>query len=117
MCKNPHDVKDTPHMEAAPRILSQASARSLFVADVCYHKNCYPAFTGGARHMEENVKEAENKSDLLFLKLRNSLIWLKIISYIEARCILFLNFVVFTRICLVKQTINRYKSNVRTSIS
>ena len=101
-CAKINDLKDTKHKEAATRILLLASARSLFAADVCCHKNCYAAFTGGAWHREENVKEADNLSDCLFLKLRNSLIQLKIASYVEARCILLINFVVFTRICLVK---------------
>ena len=68
-CAKIHDVKDTKHMEAATRILLLASARSLFAADVCYHKTCYAAFTGGAWHREENVKEADNKYDLPIIKI------------------------------------------------
>ena len=51
------------------RILLLASARSLFSADVYYHKNCYVAFTGGAWYKEENVKEADNKSDLPVIEI------------------------------------------------
>ena len=68
-CAKIHNVKDTKHMEAATRILLLASARSLFAADVCYHKNCYAAFTGGAWHREENIKEADNKSDLHVIEI------------------------------------------------
>ena len=68
-CAKIHDVKDTKHKETATRILLPASARSLFAADVCYHKNCYAAFTGWAWHREENVKEADNKSDLPVIEI------------------------------------------------
>ena len=64
-----HNVKDTKHKKAATRILLLASARSLFAADCYYHKNCYPAFTGRAWHRKENVKEADNKSDLPVIEI------------------------------------------------
>ena len=54
-----HAVKDTKHEEATTR----------FAADVCYHKNCYPAFTGGAWHREENVEEADNKPDFPVIEI------------------------------------------------
>ena len=68
-CAKIHDVKDAKHKETATRILLLASARSLFAADVCYHKNCYASFTGWAWHREENVKEADNKSDLPVIEI------------------------------------------------
>ena len=54
-----HAVKDTKHKEATTRI----------AADVCYHKNRYPAFTGGAWHREENVEEADNKPDFPVIEI------------------------------------------------
>ena len=54
-----HAVKDTKHEEATTR----------FAADVCYHKNCYPAFTGGAWHREENVEESDNKPDFPVIEI------------------------------------------------
>ena len=68
-CAKIDDVKDTKHKEAATRILLLTSVRSLFSADVCYHKNCYAGFKGRAWHREENVKEADNKSDLPVIKI------------------------------------------------
>ena len=68
-CAKIHDVEDTKHKEAATRILLVASGRSLFSADVCYHKNCYAAFTGRSCHREEDVKEADNKSDLPVIEI------------------------------------------------
>ena len=62
-CAKIHSVKDTKHKEAATRIILLAPTRSLFAGDFCFHKNCYGAFTGGAWHREENVREADNKSD------------------------------------------------------
>ena len=68
-CAKIHDVEDTKHKEAATRILLVASGRSLFSANVCYHKNCYAAFTGRSCHREEDVKEADNKSDLPVIEI------------------------------------------------
>ena len=68
-CAKIHDVNNTRHKEAATRILLLASGRHLFVADVCYHKNCYTAFAGGVWHMEKNVKQADNKSDLPVIEI------------------------------------------------
>ena len=101
-CAKIHDVKDTKHKEVATRFLLLVSGRSLFAADVCYHKNCYAAFTGGTWHRKENIKKLIINLNCLLLNLRNSVIWLKITPYVEARCILFVNFVVVTRICFVK---------------
>ena len=101
-CAKIHDVKDTMHKEVVTRILLLGSGRSLFAADVCYHKNCYAAFTGGTWHREENVKKLIINLNCLLLNLRNCVIWLKITPYVEARCLLFVNFVIVTRICLVK---------------
>ena len=68
-CAKTDDVKDIKHKEAATRILLLTLVRSLFSADVCYHKNCYAGFKGRAWHREENVKEADNKSDLPVIEI------------------------------------------------
>ena len=74
MCKNPRckrhkAASSNESKEAATRIRLLASVRGLFAVDVCYHKNCYAAFTGGAWHRGKNAKEADNKSDLPVIEI------------------------------------------------